>query len=366
MPSPRQSPIGVGIVGLSARRGWALRAHLPALRHLQGFELRALTASTAESARQAAEKLDVPRSFATADELAAADDVDLVVVTVKVPHHRQAIQAALAAGKAVLCEWPLANGPDEARELATAATERGLRTFTGLQARSAPTVRYLRDLIAGGEIGEVISTSLIASGGNWGPAFPESGAYILDRANGATMLTIPFGHTLDAMTMVLGNVEKVAAVTATRHREVTDPQTGRIYRPDTADQVVFGGVLSSGAVASIHYRGGTSRATNFHWEINGTNGDLIITGDTGHLQMGEFSIHRAKESDTNPSRLAVPETYFDPALRELRGTPAYNVAATYIQIRRDLTDGTHHVPDFTHATKHHQLLHHIERAAERA
>ncbi|KOU33006.1 Gfo/Idh/MocA family protein [Streptomyces sp. WM6378] len=366
MSSPRQSSIGVGIVGLSARRGWASLAHLPALQRLQGFELRALSASSAESARQAAAKYGVAQSFGTADELAAAEEVDLVVVTVKVPNHREIIQSALAAGKMVLSEWPLGNGPAEAEELAATAAGRGLHTFTGLQARSAPTVRYLRDLVADGYVGEVISTSLVASGGGWGTEFPAGGAYLLDRANGATMLTIPFGHTTDGLTMVLGDIEQVTAVTATRHREVKDPQSGRVYRPNVADQVVFGGVLSSGAVASVHYRGGVSRGTNFHWEINGTDGDLVITGDTGHLQMGEFSIDGAHGSAAELSRLTVPERYFDPALHDVRGTPAYNVGAAYAQIQRDLADGTSEVPDFAHAARHQRLLDRIERAAEHA
>ncbi|MER7985447.1 Gfo/Idh/MocA family oxidoreductase [Streptomyces noursei] len=366
MSSLQQSPLGVGIVGLSARRGWASQAHLPALQRLEGFELRALSTSSAESARQAAEKYGVAQSFGTAEELAAADEVDLVVVTVKVPNHREIIQSALGAGKMVLSEWPLGNGLTEAEELASVAAERGLRTFTGLQARSAPVVRYLRDLVADGYVGEVLSTSLVASGRGWGANFPEGGAYLLDRANGATMLTIPFGHTLDGLTMVLGDVEKVTTVTATRHREVKDPQTGRIFRPNAADQVVVGGVLSSGAVASVHFRGGLSRGTNFHWEINGTDGDLVVTGDHGHLQMGEFTIAGARGSETKLSQLPVPERYFDPALHELRGAPAYNVGAAYAQIQRDLTDGTSEVPDFAHAARHHRLLDRIERAAERA
>jgi hypothetical protein len=124
LSSPHQTPIGVGIVGLSARRGWASQAHLPALQQLDGFELRALSASSAESARQASEKYGVAQFFGTAGELAAADGVDLVVVTVKVPDHREIIQSALAARKMVLSEWPLGNGTAEAEELATAAAER--------------------------------------------------------------------------------------------------------------------------------------------------------------------------------------------------------------------------------------------------
>ncbi|MBO1333824.1 Gfo/Idh/MocA family protein [Streptomyces sp. VRA16 Mangrove soil] len=370
MPSPvaqpaPPAPIGVGIVGLSARRGWASRAHLPALRLLDGFEVRALSASSAESARRAAEKHGVARSYGSAAELAADDGVDLVVVTVKVPDHLEIVRAALAAGKAVFSEWPLGTGPAEAEELASLAARHRLRTFTGLQARSAPAVRYLRDLVADGYVGEVLSTSLVASGRGWGAEFPEGGAYLLDRASGANMLTIPFGHTLDGLTSVLGDVDEVTAVTATRRRTVTDPHSGTVLRPDVADQLALGGVLSSGAVASVHFRGGLSRGTNFRWEINGTDGDLVVTGDHGHLQMGTYTIAGAHGSDPALAELPVPERYFDPSLAALRDTDAYNVGAAYAQLRRDLTDGTSVVPDFAHAARHHRLLARIEEAGAR-
>ncbi|MEV5611543.1 Gfo/Idh/MocA family oxidoreductase [Streptomyces sp. NPDC052225] len=366
MPSSPQPPVRVGIVGLSARGGWAARGHLPALRQLDGFEVRALSASSAASARQAAEKYGVPHAFGSAAELAASDEVDLVVVTVKVPDHREIIEAALAAGKAVFSEWPLGTGLAEAEELTALAARRGVRTFTGLQARSAPLVRYLRDLVADGYAGEVLSTSLVASGRGWGAQFPQGAAYLLDRAAGANMLTIPFGHTLDGLTSVLGDVDSVSTVTATRRRELKDPGTGIVHRPDVADQVVLGAVLASGAVASVHYRGGLTRGTNFHWEINGTDGDLVVTGDHGHLQMGEYVLTGASGPEARElAQLPVPDRYFEPGLAALRGTDAYNVGAAYAQIRRDLADGTSVVPDFAHAARHHRLLERIERAAGR-
>jgi len=51
--SPRQRPIRVGVVGLSARGGWAAIAHVPALAGLDGYELQELSASSDESARAA-------------------------------------------------------------------------------------------------------------------------------------------------------------------------------------------------------------------------------------------------------------------------------------------------------------------------
>ncbi|WP_405654476.1 Gfo/Idh/MocA family protein [Streptomyces sp. RK9] len=356
--------VGVGVVGLSARSGWAPHSHLPALTRLPGYALRALAASTPESARAAGEKYGIDRAHAGAAELAADPAVDLVVVSVRVPRHREVILAALAAGKHVLSEWPLGNGVVEAEELAAAAARAGVRTFTGLQARSAPAVRHLRDLVADGYVGEVLSTSLVASGRRWGPTFEPGGAYLLDKGNGGTMLTIPFGHTVDALALVLGEFTEVSATTATRRPVVREEGSGRAVPMTVEDQVAVTGRLASGAVASVHFRGGLSRGTDFHWEINGTDGDLVVTGDHGHLQQARLTVRGARGADAHLAELPVPGRYFDvPELDGLRAEPAYNVGVQYARIERDLREGTRTVPDFAHAARRQRLLDAIGRAA---
>ncbi|MEV7866823.1 Gfo/Idh/MocA family oxidoreductase [Streptomyces sp. NPDC088124] len=357
------APLGVGIVGLSADGGWGARGHLPALAAVAGYELRALTASTPESARKASSAFGLPESAAGTDagELAARDDVDIVVVTVRVPRHRELILPVLQAGKTVLSEWPLGNGLAQAEELASLAAGAGVRTAVGLQARSAPVVRYLRDLIADGYVGEVLSTTLVGSGGGWGRAVPERTAYVADRANGATLLTVPFGHTLDALTMVLSGFDSLTATTATRRPEVRIAETGAPLAMTAEDQIAVTGRLASGAVASLHYRGGSSRGTNLLWEINGTEGDLVVTGGTGHLQFGQVELRGSRGDEEALRPLAVPESYqLAPGLEG----PAGIVANAYAQLRADLAEGTHHVPDFAHAVAHHRLLDRITRAAE--
>ncbi|MDJ1132038.1 Gfo/Idh/MocA family protein [Streptomyces iconiensis] len=356
------APLGVGIVGLSANGGWAARGHLPALSAAGGYELRALTASSPESARKAAAAFGLPDSAAGTDAgaLAARDDIDVVVVTVRVPRHRELILPLLRAGKTVLSEWPLGNGLAEADELAALAAESGTRTAVGLQARSAPVVRYLRDLVADGYVGEVLSTTLVGSGGGWGPAVQERSAYVADRANGATMLTVPFGHTLDALTMVLSGFDSLSATTATRRPEVRVTETGASLPMTAEDQIAVTGQLSGGAVASLHYRGGSSRGTNFLWEINGTEGDLVVTGGSGHLQFGQVELHGSRGEEAEPRRLTVPESY--ELVPGLDG-PAGVVANAYVQLRTDLTEGTSLVPDFAHAAAHHRLLDRITTAA---
>src|SRR5258706_15304855 len=98
-PAMPESTLGVGIVGVSPVRGWAATAHIPALRALPGYEIRGLSARSAESARAAGEAFGVSAVFSDHEELVSRPDIDVVAVTVKGPHHRELVAAPLAAGQ---------------------------------------------------------------------------------------------------------------------------------------------------------------------------------------------------------------------------------------------------------------------------
>src|SRR5207302_4131042 len=146
MSKGRARRIRVGIIGANPDRGWAAQAHIPALRSLSDdFEITALSTSRRESADAAGKLFGVPTTFDNHQDLVNSGAVDVVVVTVKVPYHLELATAALNAGKAVYCEWPLGNGLREAETLAALAKQRGVLAVVGLQARAAPSVAYARD-----------------------------------------------------------------------------------------------------------------------------------------------------------------------------------------------------------------------------
>jgi predicted dehydrogenase len=357
------NPVGVGIVGLSAKGGWAATAHVPALRAMpERFSILGLAASTHESAVAAAKAHGVP--FATEDPAALANrpEVGLLVVTVKVPHHRELVAHALDAGKAVYCEWPLGQDLQEAQGMAAAADARGVPAFAGLQGRSAPAVRYLRDLINDGFVGGVLSTSVIGSGGfPWGGTATTRTAYVLDGTTGATMLTIPFGHMIDAFTWTLGGFDRLKATLATRHRTVHLLDADRAVTATAPDQVVVSGVLASGAVASLQYRGGDSPATNFLWEINGTEGTLLAEANSGHLQYGHIRLSGCRGNQ--PLALLSPPARYRQATTDPSGY-ADAVAHAYHGVHDELTTGSSSVPTFSDAVETHRLLDRIEGAAD--
>ena len=128
------------------------------------FEITALSTSRRESADAAGKLFGVPLAFDNHQDLVNNPTVDVVAVTVKVPHHLELASTALGANKAVYCEWPLGNGLKEAEILAALAKKKGVLAVAGLQARSAPPVAYVRNLIKQGYVGELLSTTLIGSG----------------------------------------------------------------------------------------------------------------------------------------------------------------------------------------------------------
>src|SRR4029077_17751296 len=203
------SKIRVGIVGANPQRGFASVAHIPALQALPDFEITAVCTSRQESAEAAARHFGVPLAFSDPEKLAQHPDVDLVTVSVKVPDHYVPVMAAIEAGKHVYCEWPLGRSTDEAVRMFKAAEGKGLRHAVGLQGQMSPTINYAKDLIADGYVGRVLSATMIACAPNWGPSIDRASQ--ADRANGANLLTITGGHTIDALCYCLGEFRELAA-----------------------------------------------------------------------------------------------------------------------------------------------------------
>jgi len=357
----RSKKIRVGIIGADPDRGWAKQAHIPALKSLSDdFEITALSTTRRESADAASKLFGVPLAYDNHQELVDSTSVDVVALTVKVPHHLELATAALNARKAVYCEWPLGNGLKEAETLAALAKQKGVLAVSGLQARSAPSVAYVRDLIKQRYVGEVLSTTLIGSGMGWGPTVEPFNAYLNDKKNGATMLSIALGHAADALCHCLGEIRELSATMTMRRKSFTVAGMGESKPMAVDDQVAVSGLLEGGAAFSIHYRGGSSRGTNLLWEINGTDGDLQLTADGGQAQLFEMTVRGGKGAQTSLEILPVPEEYRWAPPQPGLGT---NVAQAWARFACDYRQGTRLCPTFDDAVKRHRMLSAIETAA---
>ena len=353
--------IRVGIVGATVTQGgsgWGANAHVPALKALPHYELKAVCTSHEDTARASAAAFGVELAFHRFSDMATHPDVDLIVVCVRVPGHRDLVMAGLQAGKAVLCEWPLGANLAEAEEMAGLARQRSLKTIVGLQARSDPTILYARDLVQEGYIGEVLTANLstVAQAQlQRGPGRIWQGV----RANGANTLTIAGGHAIDALCAVLGELAEVSARVSTRIPEWRTLD-GKPVPVDAPDSINVVGRMVGGAEVSINVAAVPSNPGGNRMEIYGREGALVIRAD-GSLNIGPSQVYGGKGKEPM-AQMPVPSKY----RLAPEGTPGggpYNVAQAYARLADALGAGRSFDVDFNLAVQRHTLIDAIERSS---
>jgi predicted dehydrogenase len=180
--------IRLGFVGANVRATWASQSHFPALLASPDVELTAVCTTRPESAEEARAALGAKFAFHDFRAMVASPEIDAVAVVVKVPEHYGPTRVAIEAGKHVYTEWPLGRTTAEAEELAALARSRRLQTAVGLQSRVSPTLMYMKELIASGSVGEVLSchVSCLRDGSLERPSSPT---WQRDASLGANTLT---------------------------------------------------------------------------------------------------------------------------------------------------------------------------------
>jgi predicted dehydrogenase len=357
-----RATIRVGIVGVNPQRGFASIAHIPALQALPEFEISAVCTTRQESAAAAARHFGVPLAFSDPEKLARHPDVDLVTVSVKVPDHYPPVMAAIAAGKHVYCEWPLGRDTDEALCMLDAAERSGIRHAVGLQGQVSPAINYVKDLVADGYVGRVLTATMIACAPNWGAAIDR--AYQADRANGANLLTITGGHTIDALCHCLGEFRELSAFVVSQRDRIPLQDTGEIVAKTSPDQLVVNGVVGDGAVVAFQVRGGMTRGTHFLFEIHGQEGDLQLTATSrASMQRQELTVKGGRGGSAELIDLPIPGKYRWVPEGVPSGSPD-NVAQLYRRLAEGIRNGETVSPGFDAAVRRHRLLDMITRASD--
>jgi predicted dehydrogenase len=360
------SKIRVGIIGANVNYGWGSSAHIPALKALPDFEITAVCTSRQTTADETARRFSIPLAFHDPAKLAQHPNVDLVSICVRVPFHYQLGMLALDAGKHVFCEWPLAATTEQAREMLALAERKGVRHLVGLQARGAPPLNLVRDLIADGYIGKPLSCTMIVATPNWGSVFTSSRAYLADRSTGATLMTIPGGHSIDALCYCLGEFKRISSFVATQRRKVKNIETGEMLEMTSPDQVLLSGELESGALASVHVKGGAASSIGFVFEIQGTEGDLVIEPvrrrPGSSVQISELSVKGSRQGKALED-LQLPQDYrWVP--ESVAAGPPFNVAQLFARMAEGIRARKPASPDFALAVKRHHLLDQIQKASD--
>jgi predicted dehydrogenase len=205
------SLVRVGVIGCGAT---ATAVHLRVLRRLPGVRVTAI-ADPAPAARANASRL-APHAvaLADADDLLARDDVDAVVVTAPSGLHGPIAVAALATGRHLYLEKPLAATLAEGQEVVAAAAATDAIAAVGFNYRFQPLVAHARTLVRAGVIGEIRSISTVFCEPGMLPGWKEA------RDQGGGVLLDLGSHHFDLIRWLVDS--EIARVEATIRSDVTE------------------------------------------------------------------------------------------------------------------------------------------------
>lgn len=353
--------IRLGIIGANVGYGWTPRAHAPAIANLPDIELTAVCTAHEETARESAAKFGAKSAFHDHREMLEKADLDIVAVVVRVPIHHELTMDALRAGKHVYTEWPLGANLAEAQEMADLARQKGVLSMVGLQSRAAPVLLTLRDLIRDGYVGEVLSAHLRQFSS--GVLTRVSGrTWQRDKTLGATTLTIPFGHSIDAMCMCLGEFESLSATVRTQVDQWHETDTDRMVDVTAPDNILIDGTLTSGAVASAQVASIPHHGSGFKLEVYGREGTLVVTSDASP-STGSARLQGAKGDASELHDIEIPARHTWVPDSVPQGAP-FNIAQLWERFADGVRTGQRVEPDFDTALQRHKMLDAIQRASD--
>jgi predicted dehydrogenase len=282
-PALRVAMVGYAFMGAAHSQAWR-NAHrffdLPAVP-----ELTVLCGRDTSAVEAAAARFGWRETATDWREVIARDDIDVVDISSPGDTHRDIALAALAAGKHVLCEKPLANTLAEAEEMTAAAA--AVLSMVGFNYRRTPALALARNLVAEGRLGQIhhVRAQYLQ---DWivDPAFPLVWRLQKDKAGSGALGDIG-AHVVDLATFLTG--DRLTGVSGTLQRFVeTRPlpdqaaglsgsagsSTGQVTVDDAA---AFFGRTEGGALAVFEAtRFATGRKNAMRIELNGSEGSLAF------------------------------------------------------------------------------------------
>ncbi|MFI0805928.1 Gfo/Idh/MocA family protein [Streptomyces echinatus] len=384
-PSAGKPPLRVGMVGYAFMgaahsQGWRTAGRVfdlprePVLAVLCGRD--------GVAARTAADRHGWAAVETDWRALIARDDVDLVDICTPGDSHAEIALAALAAGKHVLCEKPLANSAAEAETMTRAAEEaygRGQLAMVGFNYRRVPATALARRMVADGRLGTLRHVRVTYLQ-DWlvDPAFPLTWRLRKEHAGSGSLGDLG-AHIVDLAQYLAGErLAGVSALTETFVRERPLPGgagsgltampaagTGTVTVDDAA---LFTGRFASGALASFEAtRYATGRKNALRIELNGERGSLSFDLE----RLNELWFHDATEPGAEAGFRRILVTEPDHPYMAAWWPPGHGLGYehTFVHQARDLVhaidEGRRPDPSFADGLQVQRVLAAVEESAEK-
>lgn len=292
------------------------QAHADAIRRAAllypGLEARPVLAMIADrdepTAKAAAARFGFARSSGDWRALVTDPEIDLVDITTPNALHHSMALAAIAAGKHVYCEKPMAVTVPEAEEMTAAAEQAGVKTMVAFNNVKTPSALYAKELIQSGAIGRPIRfRGWFDQGFYSDPNLPWSWRTSRSEAGSGALGDLG-SHVISVAQYLMGNIDSVVASEQTyfEMRPMADAGAGysakasdsaERRRVENEDQIQCLVRFASGAGGVIEAsRIAVGAIFGIRWEVHGTEGAIIMDGE----RFNELKV--ARLSDPKPDR----------------------------------------------------------------
>jgi predicted dehydrogenase len=271
-PELRIGIAGYGMMGRAHCYGYLVA---PMLRRLPVTPVvTVMSGRDAAAVEAAATAYGVPETVTDWRDLIARDDVDVIDICTPPGSHAEIAQAAAAAGKAVLCEKPLAVSYAQARAAAEAVSTAGVHNAVGFNYRKLPAVALMHQMITEGAVGEVrLWRATWLSDEFTDPATPYDWRF--DRSMGGTTIADLGSHLIDLALWMVGEIKDVCAQSETFIKERSLSEGAAKVTVDDASSALIR--FASGARGTVEMaRSAVRRPCDFTVEVNGSTGTLIF------------------------------------------------------------------------------------------
>jgi 1,5-anhydro-D-fructose reductase (1,5-anhydro-D-mannitol-forming) len=257
---------------------------IPAINAQPNGRVAAVASSDPARGASFAAEQSIPRSHDSVDALLADPEVDAVYISTTNELHKSQALAAIAAGKHVLCEKPLALAVADAKEMVAAAKAAGVVLGTNHHLRNAVTHRTLRELVGAGAIGLPLAARVFHAiylpphGQTWRINRPDAG--------GGVILDITV-HDADTLRFVLDSeAVEVTAMTASQGMAMSGLE----------DSVMGVMRFENGVLAQFH-DAFTIKHTLTGLEVHGTEGSLLARNVMTQAPVGEIVLRRGSDEE---------------------------------------------------------------------
>jgi len=193
---------------------------------------------------------------------------------------------------------------------------------------------------------------------------PSSRTWQRDASLGANPLTIANGHVIDALRFVVGNFTRVSAMLTTQAKQWYETDTKKMVDVTAPDNILVGGKLVSGAVASVHVAAVPWAGGGLRMVIYGREGTLVATGNVSSQRGEMLRVQGAKRSH-ELSDMPIPDRFFWLPPEFPRGDP-FNIGQMYHLFAEAVRTGQtqSRLPTFDTAVDLHRFLDTIKQSSD--